>query len=130
MKKINMYMCGPTLFDYVHIGCYRGFIMADIIHKHYVNKDYTVNHGMNIMDLDDKITGLYKNSKNFSVEPYYKSLKCEFDYLNLEHPNRITKTTECIEEIENLVDYFIEKGLAWRVKWNQTFKKYKENLDR
>lgn len=113
MKNINLYMCGPTLFDYVHIGCYRIFILADIIDKHFTTKGYKVNHGINIMDIDDKIISYYKNNKDFTTDIYYNSLRNEFNALNIRYPNKETRTTNSVKDIKKLIKHYLKKELAY-----------------
>jgi len=113
MKQINIYMCGPTLFDYVHIGCYRIFVLADIIDKHFSSLGYMVNHGINIMDLDDKIISCYQENNTFNVNEFYKSLKQEFQTLNIKYPNCETRTTECIDDLKKTINFYLNQGIAY-----------------
>lgn len=53
--NVNMYVCGPTVYDYFHIGNARSFIMSDIIRRYLENKGYKVKFVMNLTDVDDKI---------------------------------------------------------------------------
>jgi cysteinyl-tRNA synthetase len=53
--NVGMYICGPTVYDYFHIGNARTFIMADIIRKYLEYKGYIVKYAMNLTDIDDKI---------------------------------------------------------------------------
>ena len=52
---VKMYMCGPTVYDYFHIGNARSFVMADIVRRYLDYKGYKVTFAMNITDIDDKI---------------------------------------------------------------------------
>lgn len=113
MKTINLYMCGPTLFDFVHIGCYRIFILADIIDKHFTSKGYEVNHGINIMDIDDKIISNYKKNKDFTTDIYYDSLRTEFDALNIRYPNKETRTTSSVKDIQKLIKHYLKQDIAY-----------------
>ena len=113
MKTINIYMCGPTLFDYVHIGCYRIFILADIIDKHFKAKGVLVNHGINIMDIDDKIISYYEEKDDFNTEVYYESLREEFKTLNLNFPNMETRTTTSVKDIQRLIKHYLKIDKAY-----------------
>lgn len=112
MNSINIYNCGPTLFDYVHIGCYRIFVLADLIDKHFKNKGYKINHGMNIMDIDDKILE-NKKAENFFTEVYYNAIKEEYKFLNINYPNKETITTKDIDKFEKVVDKLLDKNIAY-----------------
>lgn len=112
MNNINIYNCGPTLFDYVHIGCYRIFVLADLIDKHFQDKGYEIKHGMNVMDIDDKILEFQKD-KSFSTNTYYNAVKKEYKYLNMNYPNNETRTSTDIEKFEKVIDKLLDKGIAY-----------------
>jgi cysteinyl-tRNA synthetase len=63
---VNIYMCGPTVYDYFHIGNARSFIMADVIRKYLGYKGYKVKYVMNLTDVDDKII---KKSNEEKIKP-------------------------------------------------------------
>ena len=65
-NKIKMYVCGPTVYDYFHIGNARSFIMSDIIRKYLEFKGFDIKYVMNLTDVDDKII---KKSNEDKVEP-------------------------------------------------------------
>src|SRR3989337_4363861 len=52
--KVRMYVCGPTVYDFTHIGNARAFIVADIVHRYLEYKGYNVTHVSNVTDIDDK----------------------------------------------------------------------------
>ena len=52
---INFYICGPTVYDYFHIGNARTFVMGDIIRRYFEYKSFNVNYVMNLTDIDDRI---------------------------------------------------------------------------
>src|SRR5713101_3579676 len=54
-KKVGMYCCGPTVYDFAHIGNWRTFIFGDLVRRYLEFKGYAVQHVMNITDIDDKI---------------------------------------------------------------------------
>ncbi|MCJ7553274.1 MAG: class I tRNA ligase family protein, partial [Ignavibacteriaceae bacterium] len=70
--NIRMYMCGPTVYDYFHIGNARSFIMADILRRYLIYKGYKVKFVMNLTDVDDKII---KKSNEEKIEPNLVSQK-------------------------------------------------------
>jgi len=53
--EVGMYICGPTVYDYFHIGNARSFVMADVVRRYLLYKGYKVKFLMNITDVDDKI---------------------------------------------------------------------------
>src|SRR5208337_5257220 len=54
-KPVGLYCCGPTVYDYAHIGNWRTFVLGDLVRRYLEFKGYTVTHVMNITDVDDKI---------------------------------------------------------------------------
>ncbi|MEM4318400.1 MAG: cysteine--tRNA ligase, partial [Candidatus Pacearchaeota archaeon] len=54
-KEVRIYSCGPTVYDYPHIGNYRAFVFVDLLKRYLLWKGYKVKHVMNITDVDDKI---------------------------------------------------------------------------
>src|SRR5437868_8182066 len=62
-KKIGMYCCGPTVYDFAHIGNWRSFVFGDLVRRYLEFKGYTVQHVMNITDVDDKIIKRVRENK-------------------------------------------------------------------
>src|SRR5512138_2554710 len=54
-KRVTMYCCGPTVYDFAHIGNWRTFVFSDLVRRYLEFKGYAVRHAMNITDIDDKI---------------------------------------------------------------------------
>src|ERR1035437_3087971 len=79
---VTMYMCGPTVYDYFHIGNARSFIMADIIRTYLDYKGFKVKFVMNLTDVDDKIINKsisekksFEDIANFYIDAFYEDLK-------------------------------------------------------
>ena len=114
---IGMYSCGPTVYDYPHIGNYRAYIVADILKKYLKYSGFRVKHVMNITDVDDKTI---KNSqkKNSSLkkftEKYTKAFMEDLDILNIEKADIFPKATEHIKDMVNVVKGLMGKGVAYR----------------
>ena len=62
-KKVGMYCCGPTVYDFAHIGNWRTFIFGDLVRRYLEFKGYQVLHVMNVTDIDDKIIKRVKETK-------------------------------------------------------------------
>src|SRR5580765_5898094 len=62
-KKVGMYCCGPTVYDFAHIGNWRTFIFGDLVRRYLEFKGYEVLHVMNVTDIDDKIIKRVKETK-------------------------------------------------------------------
>ena len=62
-KKVGMYCCGPTVYDFAHIGNWRTFVFADLVRRYLEFKGYAVTHVMNITDVEDKIIKRVRETK-------------------------------------------------------------------
>ena len=62
-KKVGMYCCGPTIYDFAHIGNWRSFIFEDLVRRYLEFKGFTVSHVMNITDVEDKIIKRVREAK-------------------------------------------------------------------
>ena len=115
--QVRIYSCGPTVYNFAHIGNFRANIFADLIRRYIKYKGYKLKHVMNITDVDDKTI---KNSKkeNLSLkqftEKYTKYFFEDLKTLNIEMVEVYPKATEHIEEMVNLIKKLLEKGYAYK----------------
>jgi cysteinyl-tRNA synthetase len=113
-----MYACGPTVYDYGHIGNFRTFIAIDILRRVLRQSGYKVNHVMNITDVDDKII---RNSARDGVTVQQYTAKYEKAFLEdatmigIEPPT-LVRATEHIPEMAEFVAKLVEKGFAYRAE--------------
>src|ERR1700739_1684816 len=97
-KRVRMYACGPTVYDYGHIGNFRTFIAVDLLYRFLRQSGYDVRYVMNITDVDDKII---RNSARDGVSvkqytaQYEKAFLEDSATLNIEHPI-LTRATDHI----------------------------------
>lgn len=116
--NINFYICGPTVYDYFHIGNARSFIIADMLRRYLIYKGYKVKFVMNITDIDDRIIKKSieeKISFNEVAAKYTTAFLEDIKALNLKPADVNPKATEHIEEIINLIRTLEEKGIAYNV---------------
>jgi cysteinyl-tRNA synthetase len=116
-KKLGMYCCGPTVYDFAHIGNWRTFIFGDLVRRYLQFKGYDVHHVMNITDVDDKIIKRVRESKTSLREFTSKFETAFFDdlkTLNCLPPNQTPRATEHIPEIISLIEKLMERGLAYK----------------
>ena len=109
---VGMYSCGPTVYNYAHIGNLRTYIFNDFLKKSLEFLGYKVNHVMNITDVDDKtIKGSQK--EKVSLEEFTKKYERIFfndlNALNIKKPNHIIHATESITDMVNLIKKLIKK---------------------
>ncbi|KGK88990.1 MULTISPECIES: cysteine--tRNA ligase [unclassified Clostridium] len=128
---VNMYVCGPTVYNFFHIGNGRTFIVFDTVRRYFEYRGYKVNFVQNFTDIDDKMIKR-ANEENITVkelgdrfiEEYYK----DADALNIERATINPRATEFIDEIINFVKDLIDKGYAYEVNGDVYFntKSFKE----
>src|SRR5215813_10883499 len=117
-KTVRMYACGPTVYDYGHIGNFRTFLAVDILRRFLRQSGYKIQHVMNITDVDDKII---RNSARDGVsvkqytEKYEKAFLEDISTLNVETPV-IVRATEHIPEMAQFVADLEKKGFAYRTE--------------
>lgn len=119
--NVKIYMCGPTVYDYIHIGNARSFIMADVVRKYLEYKDYKVKFLMNLTDVDDKI--IKKSNKdnmdfNSVAENYINAFFEDIKKLKLKEADLYPKATEHMEDILRMIETLEDKGYAYNIDGN------------
>jgi len=115
-SEVRMYACGPTVYDYGHIGNFRTFVAVDLLRRFFRQSGYKVHHVMNITDVDDKII---RNSAREGVSVQQYTAKYEKAFLEdsamigIEEPT-LVRATEHIPEMAEFVAKLVEKGIAYR----------------
>ncbi len=115
-KKVHMYVCGVTVYDYCHIGHARTYVAFDMIYRYLKFSGYQVKYVRNITDIDDKIIQR-ANDRNESPEVLAKQfidiMHEDFKRLGLASPQAEPKATETIPEIIDFIAELIEKKVAY-----------------
>ena len=115
-SMVRMYTCGPTVYNYVHIGNLRTYVFEDVLRRHLRSK-WPLKHVMNITDIDDKIikaavqTG--QDLKSYTA-PFTRAFFEDCEKLRIEKPDIITPATDYIPEMIELVSRLMEAGFAYR----------------
>lgn len=116
--KVKMYVCGPTVYDYIHIGNARPYVIFDTIRRYMEYKGYEVNYVQNFTDVDDKIIKKANaegvDSKVIS-ERYIDEAKKDAKGLNVEPATKNPKVTEEMDGIIEMIQTLIDKGHAYEV---------------
>lgn len=129
--EVSIYNCGPTVYDTVHIGNLRSFVMYDIIRRVFEYNNYKVTQVMNITDVDDK-TIKRSAEKNMSLKDFTKHYETLFiadiHSLNILTPHKVLRATEHIKEMTDMISVLIEKEFAYVADDGVYFsiKKFKE----
>jgi cysteinyl-tRNA synthetase len=117
-KKINLFVCGPTVYDSPHIGHVRTYIAFDMITKYLRNSGYEVFYLQNITDIDDKIINRAKengvSTEDLSAK-FEKEYVSEMKELKIDAVSKYAKATDFISEIISQVERLIEKGFAYQI---------------
>jgi cysteinyl-tRNA synthetase len=114
---VRMYTCGPTVYDFVHIGNLRTFVYEDILRRHLLGKGWALKHVMNITDIDDKIikraieTGQDLKS---TTAPYTEAFFKDCETLRIERSDVVTPATDYIPEMIDLVNRLLQGGYAYK----------------
>ena len=115
-NQVRMYACGPTVYDFGHIGNFRTFVAVDILRRYLRQSGYQIRHVMNITDVDDKII---RNAAQAGVSvqqytaKYQKAFLEDAATLHIEEP-QIVRATENIPQMAEFIAQLVRKGFAYR----------------
>jgi len=116
---LRMYACGPTVYDYGHIGNFRTFLHVDVLRRFLRQQGMAVQHVMNVTDVDDKII---RNAGNAGLPIAEYTAKFEraffedMDALGVERPEHIAHATEAIPEMVSLIEKLAAKDIAYQTE--------------
>jgi len=115
--QVKLYTCGPTVYDFPHIGNWRAYIFEDLLKRFLVFRGYKINHVMNITDVDDKtIRGAQARGVGLDeyTRPFIEAFGRDRDTLNILPADHYPRATAHIPEMVELVKTLLEKGFAYR----------------
>jgi cysteinyl-tRNA synthetase len=117
-NEVRMYACGPTVYDFGHIGNFRTFLAVDLLYRFLRQSGYQVQYVMNVTDVDDKII---RNAARDGVSvqqftaKYEKAFVEDSAMINLEPP-KLVRATESIPQMADFVAKLVEKDIAYRTE--------------
>lgn len=118
-KNVKIYTCGPTVYNYAHIGNLSTYLFVDLLKRYLRFKGYNIIDVMNVTDVDDK-TIKHSQKKNQTLKEYTnfytKALFEDFKKLNILTPKTICQATDYINEMINLIKTLIDKGYAYKAE--------------
>lgn len=123
--QVSMYVCGPTVYNYIHIGNARPFIIFEVVRRFLKYKGYKVTYIQNLTDIDDKMINKAKELKitvSELAEEYIREYFIDADLLNIGKADVHPRATEHIKEIIELVKGLEEKGYAYEIDGDVFFK--------
>jgi cysteinyl-tRNA synthetase len=116
-QTINLYLCGPTVYDHVHIGNLRPVIIFDILHRLLLYLKVKVNYVQNITDIDDKIIAKAQQEKknekeisNYYAQSYFTNLVC----YNVLLPTYSPRVTDYIFPVQEFINDLLKKNMAYQ----------------
>lgn len=118
-KKVRMYTCGPTVYNYAHIGNYRAYMFEDLLRRYLKYKGFQVQQVMNITDVDDKIIrDANAEGMDFQefTQPYKKAFFEDLETLRIQPAEEYPEATGHIKDMVHLVEKLLDKGYAYRAK--------------
>ena len=123
-KKLKLYVCGPTVYNYIHIGNVRPLVVFDILARYFEYKDFEVNYVQNFTDIDDKIIKR-ANEEGITEEEvtkkYIEAFHEDTSKLNLLKNINRPKVTENIPEIIDIIQKLIDNGYAYSINGDVFF---------
>lgn len=115
-RTVRMYTCGPTVYDFVHIGNFRTFILQDLLRRYIKYKGFPLLHVMNMTDVDDKIINNARKAglsiKEYTAQ-YARAFFEDIEKLRIETPEIIPYATEHIDEMVELILKLRNKGYTY-----------------
>ena len=116
-KRVGMYCCGPTVYDFAHIGNWRTFVFADLVRRYLEFRGYDVKHVMNITDVEDKIIRRVRETKTTLREftsRYEAAFLDDLKALGCHAPHVTPRATEHIPEIITIIEKLMARGIAYQ----------------
>ena len=114
--EVRMYTCGPTVYDFAHIGNFRTFVFQDVLRRFFRSRGLRVMQVMNLTDVDDRII---QNAAAAGVsireytEKFVQAFLADMDSLHLEMPEEIVRATDHIEDMVALIERLQKKGMTY-----------------
>ena len=115
--EVKIYACGPTVYNYIHIGNARPLCVFDVLRRYFEWRGYKVSFVQNFTDIDDKLIKR-ANEEGSTVpeiaERYIKEFWTDADGLNVKHATVNPRATENIDQIQSIISALVEKGYAYQ----------------
>ena len=114
--KVRMYSCGPTVWDYSHIGNFRCFLFYDVLKRYLQYRGFEVEHVMNLTDVDDRIVQKVNDggtTLDAYVQTYIDGFHEDIDALGIVPADRYPRATRHIPEMIDLIRRLIDNGVAY-----------------
>jgi cysteinyl-tRNA synthetase len=116
-KEVTFYCCGPTVYNYAHIGNFRTFVFQDLLRRHLESHHFNVRHVMNITDVEDKIIRTVRETGEALpalTRRFENAFLEDLDALGCLRPKVLPRATEHVIEIVDFIKKLEEQGIAYR----------------
>lgn len=123
--EVSIYTCGPTVYDFAHIGNFRTFVFQDILRRYLESRGFRINQVMNLTDVDDRIiqkAAAAGVSIREYTEKYIQGFLDDRRALNLEPPEHLARATEHIDDMVQLIQRLTEKGFTYTSEGSTYFR--------
>src|ERR1700728_1048736 len=114
--EVRIYTCGPTVYDFAHIGNFRTFMFQDILRRFLHSRGYRVLQVMNLTDVDDRIiqkaAAAGPSIREYTAK-YVEAFLQDIDALRIEMPEEIVRATDHIEDMVALIEQLQKKGMPY-----------------
>jgi cysteinyl-tRNA synthetase len=125
--EVRMYTCGPTLWNYAHIGNFRTFVFEDFLRRYLEYRGYHVIQVMNLTDVEDRIIKICRDEKiqNFRnfTEKYAEAFFDDLKFLNVKPADHYPRATDNVEEMIAIIERLMQSGHAYRGDDNSVYYK-------
>ncbi|MCJ7718677.1 cysteine--tRNA ligase [Candidatus Bathyarchaeota archaeon] len=115
--KVKMYTCGPTVYDFAHIGNFRAFIFEDVLRRWLKYRGFRVTQVMNLTDVDDRTIAASKKANiplSEHTQQYVEAFFEDLQTLNIEKAEHYPRATEHVPEMVALIKKLVQKGYAYK----------------
>ena len=115
--RVELYTCGPTVYNFAHIGNFRTYVFEDLLRRYLEYRGYRVTHVMNITDVEDKIINAVQQEKKPLKELtgfYTKAFYEDRDTLAIKPAHHYPRATDHVAEIIRMIETLLSKGIAYR----------------
>ncbi len=116
-SQVRIYSCGPTIYDYAHIGNFRSFVFADVLKRYLKYRGFEVLHVMNLTDVDDRISERVQQegiSLREFTDRFAEGFFADLETLNVAPAEHYPRATDHIAEMLDLIQTLLDKGMAYR----------------
>jgi cysteinyl-tRNA synthetase len=117
--KVNMYVCGMTVYDYCHLGHARVMVVFDVVRRWLRASGYAVNYVRNITDIDDKIIKRAQENQEpmgALTERFIKAMDDDAAALGVEKPDHEPRATQYVQGMLDMIEVLRQKGLAYQAR--------------